>query len=500
MAVFRGALVCIVLVLLSACASSPDGAIRFGVSSAPINLDPRFTRDATSARINRLLYRQLVDFDTGLRPVASLASWRVLSPTHYRFVLSRKGRRFHNGKRLTARDVKATYDSVLDKTTASPHRTSVAIIRTILVVDDDTVDFILRKPDPMFPSYLVIGIMPEQALRQGHDFNHSPLGSGPFRFVSWSTNGEVTIQRLRDRQLVRFIHVGDANVRVLKLLRGEIDMLQNDLPVELRRYLLRKKGIYTLRRAGTNFTYLGINFRHPDLARRKVRKAIVHAIDREKIIRYLLGPKTRKAENIFPPEHWASARTIKPYRYDPALAWKLLAQAGYDSKRPLDITYKTSSDPFRIRLATIIQSQLKSAGIHVRLRSFDFATVFGDIKAGRFNLYSLTWVGVKSPDILRYIYHSRSVPPSGGNRGRYVNKMVDRLIEEAETSTTLSARIRAYRDIQKIVHDDLVYIPLWYEEHFFAARHDIKGYRIAGDGNYDSLMHVYRSREKQKAR
>ncbi len=484
-------LVCLSL-LLAACAAPPDGAIRFGIASPPINLDPRFARDATSARINRLLYRQLVDFDARMRPVASLAQWRRLSPVHYRFRLRRQGRRFHDGGRLTAQDVKATYDSVLDKRTGSPHRGSVAMIREIRVIDDDTVDFMLRRPDPMFPGYLTIGILPAKALAAGHAFSHAPIGSGPFRFVGWSNDGVVTIERRQDRQRIRFIPVANANVRVLKLLRGEIDMLQNDLPSELRQYLDRRQGIRTMRREGTNFTYIGINLRHPDLARRGVRRAIAHAIDRRRIIRFLLGPATRPAESIFAPEHWASAPGLKPYRYDPELARQLLRKAGYGPQHPLVIGYKTSSDPFRIRLATILQRQLQQVGIQMRLRSLDFATVFGDIKAGRFNLYSLSWVGVKSPDILRYVFHSKSVPPSGANRGRYHNPVVDRLIDEADNSDSLARRIVLYRRIQRIVHHDLVYIPLWYEEHFFAARSDIRGYRIAGDGNYDSLLHVHR--------
>jgi peptide/nickel transport system substrate-binding protein len=81
------------------------------------------------------------------------------------------------------------------------------------------------------------------------------------------------------------------------------------------------------------------------------------------------------------------------------------------------IVYTTSTDPFRLRLATIIQHQLSAAGFEVELRSYDWGTFYGDIRAGRFQMYSLMWVGIKLPEIFRYAFHSESRPPVGANRG-----------------------------------------------------------------------------------
>ena len=112
----------------------------------------------------------------------------------------------------------------------------------------------------------------------------------------------------------------------------------------------------------------------------------------------------------------------------------LLAQAGFTSDRPVRLTYTTSSDPFRIRLATILQHQLAEVGIECDLRSYDWGTFYGDIKAGRFQLYSLSWVGIKTPDIFSYVFHSRSIPPHGANRGRFIDDTANRLIDEAEAA------------------------------------------------------------------
>ena len=133
------ALIALVLALSAGCSRDTDNALRFGLAARPVTLDPRFATDATSARINRLLYRQLVEFDSAYKPVPSLASWEKMTDLHYRFSLRDSGRQFHNGSRLTAADVKATYEYVLDERNASPHRSALMEISRIEVHDDNIV-------------------------------------------------------------------------------------------------------------------------------------------------------------------------------------------------------------------------------------------------------------------------------------------------------------------------------------------------------------------------
>ncbi|MGD8590331.1 MAG: ABC transporter substrate-binding protein, partial [Chromatiales bacterium] len=222
----------------------------------------------------------------------------------------------------------------------------------------------------------------------------------------------------------------------------------------------------------------------------RVRRAIAHGIDRAAIIRFVLQRSARPAEALFPPEHWAGNPELTAIPYDPAQARALLAEAGYGPQRPLRLVYKTSSDPFRIRLATVIQSQLEAVGIEVELRSYDWGTFFGDIKAGRFQLYSLTWVGLRTPDSFRYIFGSDSLPPNGANRGRYVSGEVDSLLDRADAEQSLQERAASYRQIQQILHRDLPYVPLWYEDQLAASRLEITGYSLQADGNYDGLNQV----------
>ena len=478
------------VLIISACSDPQSPSIRFGLASAPISLDPRFATDASSSRINRLLYQRLVDFDSEFKAQPSLADWEVISPTHYRFTLKKIKRQFQNGESLDSDDVLATYSFILDPSNASPHRGSLQLINKIAVINNDVIDFFLDKPDPLFPGYLTIGIVPASVMKNKLSINRASMGSGLFRFVDWPGAGNLVIERGDDNLKVEFIAVKDATVRALKLIRGEVDILQNDLPGELTNYLGHKSGINVTHHGGTNFTYLALNLRDPLLADLRVRRAIAHAVNRNEIIRYLLGEKTMPANALLTKNHWAGLKETNEYKYDPVLAKKLLKDAGYDADNPLMLEYKTTSDPLRIRIATVIQQQLKQAGIILKLRSFDWATVYGDIKAGRFQMSSLSWVGIKNPDIFRYVFHSGSVPPKGANRGGYENAHVDELIDKAATVQDLTERAELYRQIQEIILKELPYIPLWYESHVMVSSDHISGYQLANDGNYDGLLSI----------
>lgn len=481
---------------LSACApnQAPTDAalIRFGIANAPRNLDPRLATDATSERLNRLLYSALIRFDDSSRAVPWIGAWEQLDALRYRFRLGTSGRQFSNHSRLTSSDVAATYGSVLDPATASPHQALLSIIKRIELIDDDHLTFHLREPDPLFPSYLGIGILPAGLIGSGHRFQREPVGSGPFRFAGWPRPGQVELVRKRDGQRIEFVTVKDPNVRVMKLLRGEIDLLQNDLPPELVGLLRRQPGIHIERTNGSNFSYLGFNLEDASSGDLNVRRAVAHGIDRAAILHYLFQDGARAAEALFPPEHWAGAPALMAYDHDPEQARSLLAATGHDRAHPLRLVYKTSSDPFRLRLATVIQAQLARVGIDLNIQSYDWGTFFGDIKAGRFQLYGLTWVGIRTPDIFRYVFHSASLPPDGANRGRYRSEFVDRLIERARAQADPRRQAMLYRKLQQRLHADLPYLPLWYEDQMFAARHDIRGYHLASDGNYDALSQVSR--------
>lgn len=474
------------LLALSGCARAPDGTLRIGLAAAPATLDPRYATDATSWRLCRLIYQAPADFDAQFRPVPALMDWTQLSPTRWRFTL-RGDPRFHDGAAVTAADVVATYRAVLDPGRASPHRGSLANVVEFRARDARAMEVELRRPDPLFPGLLVIGVLP------AHDAQRTsapePVGSGAFE-VGRRGPKSVTLVRRSDGLRVKFEVIENEITRALKLTRGELDLVPGGFAPEVAQWLARRPGLELIARDGSTFSYLGFNFAAGPTARPEVRAAISSAIDRSAILRYVFRGQARPAATLLVPTHWAGAPSLEQPVYDPARARRLLAGLGYTPEHPLTLTYKTSSDQFRLRLATIFKAQLAAVGIGLTVQSYDWGTFYADIKAGRFEVYGLSWVGLQLPDIFRYAFHSGAVPPLGANRGRYANARVDRLIERAEESDDLAQRATLYRELQAELVRDLAYAPLWYEQQIAVRGPRILGYDTDASGNFDALAHV----------
>ncbi len=467
------------LTLTTACQRDVEHqhTIHFAVAQAPINLDPRYATDAASERVNRLIYQSLVDFDAASKVIPSLATWHKVNDREYRLTLKKDRALFHNQTLLTSVDVVTTYQSIL-QLQDSPHKAEFANILNISAIDSENVSFQLKQDDPHFISKLIVGILPEKLISNGHDFSRNPVGNGPLKFVSWKN--KLRLLRVKDGQTISLQQVKDPTVRVLKLLRGETDLLQGDLPPELVKYLQSKSDIAVKTSAGANFSYLGLNMQDPLLKQLKVRQAIAHAIDREAVINKVMVGKTRIAGSLLPPEHYAGNAKLVAYDYDPARSKKLLQAAGV--KLPLKLVYKTSTDAQRVRFATILQAQMALAGITLEIRSLDWGTFFEEVKQGKFQLYGLTWVGIKTPEIYSKVFASDSTPPTGFNRGRYADDKLDALLAEQDWQAA-TARI----------HHQLPYIPLWYEGQPAAMRKEIQHYLPKPDGNWDDLATIKRS-------
>jgi len=469
--------------------SARDNIVRFGLASAVINLDPRYATDAASSRVIRLLYRSLVNFDAHFKAVPGCASWEKLKPLWYRFHLRDDCKPFHNGMPLRSDDVIATYASILDPAAASPFRQRLSIIKQMRRIDEKSLDFELRHDDPLFPAYLDIGLLPQPLIEKAYPFSTQAMGNGAFKLVRFDAPAELLLQRVKDGLQVEFVYVPEPTVRMLMLLRQEIDLCQNDLTPELVDYARQQKGLTVTQGQGSTFSYLGFNLRDPTLSDVSVRRAIAMSINREEIIRRVFYGAAAKASSVLVPDHWVFDRDFKTTDYNPQLAKQLLRQAGYGEK-PLHLSYKTSKDPFRIRLATIIQSQLAQVGIQMDIQSLDWGSFFADVKAGRFQLYSLSWVGIRTPDVYRHIFHSQSLPPKGANRGAFVNATVDGLLDAALDSNDMDRIRRNYSQVQQIVLQQLPYVPLWYEDHIAIGNSALDGYSLNRSGNYDSLINV----------
>jgi peptide/nickel transport system substrate-binding protein len=183
-------------------------------------------------------------------------------------------------------------------------------------------------------------------------------------------------------------------------------------------------------------------------------------------------------------------------RHDPAEAKRILDRAGYrdpdgDGAKPrFTLSYKTSQNELRRRIAAVVQEQLRRAGIAVEVQSREWGTFFSDIRNGNFQLYSLTWVGIADPDIYHYAFHSRLVPPGGANRSRYENPELDRLVEEGRRELSRPKRKEIYRKVQDLLARDLPVLPLWVNRNILVRDRRLAGFLLTPDEDYTSVREM----------
>lgn len=488
---------------LAGSSDHPPGYLVVGIESNPLNLDPRYATDANSVRIDALIYDALLRVDDKLRLRPGLASkWKMIDPRTYVFEL-RKHVKFHNGQALTARDVKYTYESILDPRNHSPKRPLLKALEAVDELDPYRVRFRLSVPYAPFPEQFTIGIVP--APSKGFDAPGAeiPPGSGPFMLDSIDRGERITLKANptyweAKPQLAGIIFkvVPDAMVRALEFKKGTIDFLQNDLEPDMLPWLRNNAHAVVDAHEGTTFQYIGVNLTHPILKNREVRQAIALAIDRDSIIRHLLKGYATPASGLLSPIHWAYNGSVPKWSFNPERAKRLLDHAGYPDPdgpgpRPrFRLSFKTTNLDLRKRIAEALKAQLARVGIELEIRTYEWGTFYSDIKKGNFHLYSLAWVGVMDPDIYYQLFHSASIPPNGDNRGHYSNPELDRLLEQGRRTMDTAARKAIYFEVQRILADELPYIPLWWVKNVIVRHRDIKGFIPYPDGDLISLKKV----------
>src|SRR5580692_6915044 len=463
----------ILLVPLLSCSTKPDpNTLVMVIENSPTNLDPRVGLDAQSERIDELLFDDLCTRDERFNIQPGLAErWDIPDPLTYVFHLHH-GVKFHDGRPLTSRDVKWTFDSLLQGKIRSTKAAAYRLVDRIDALDDYTVVFHLKEP---FVSLLwnvsdgAIGIVPHGS---GDEMSRTPIGSGPFRFVSAEPDKEVLIAR-NDQywgekprlQNVRFIVVPDTTTRALELRKGSADIAINALTSDMVLTLERDPNLAVMHAPGTVLSYLAFNLRDPVLKDERVRQAVAYAIDRRPFLEYLLRGFGRPANSVLPPESWAYNGDVPAYNHDPARARQLLEQAGYPEVNGVrfHLTMKSSTEESTRLMAAVLQQQLRQVGIALDIRTFEFATFFSDVTHGLFQLYSLRWVGGnEDPDIFEYLFHSSKFPPNGANRGYFADPRIDALVDQARQELDQNTRKQLYAEIQRTLADELPYINLWY--------------------------------------
>jgi len=489
------------------------GALRIAIEAAPTSLDPRFAADADSSRIAGLMHCSLVEpDDRGGWRAALATAWSQPDAQTWVFEL-RNDARFHNGDPVTADDVVATYRSVLDAKTASPKRAALSSVTRVAADSEHRVRFELSSANAALLDGATVGILPARvAAGPQSDEATGANGCGPYeaaeidphsillRAVNGWFGGPVTLAA------IEFRVVPDAVMRTLQLESGDLDLVQNALEPDAVRHLQeRERGGVSQRGVALSvsvtpydaYQYLGINHRHPALADVRVRRAIAHAIDRDAIVTWVLAGQAEVASGLIPPHHAGYEPHVRRYAYDPARARRLLDAAGYpdpDGDGPLPrlrLRYTTSTVELRRRIAEVIAAELGEVGIEISIESYEWGTFFQDIARGNYDLYSLAWIGIRDPDLLRVVFHSKMTPPAGSNRGFFANARIDRLTERGRAETDPSRRTAIYARVQRASARALPYIPMWWPKNVVVMSSRLEGFTPHPSGDLSALAHAH---------
>jgi len=493
----RAALVC--LLMIAACAKptplAPPGYLQVDLPTAPSAIDPRLAADAISARVAELIYDSMVRMDRDGNFSGDLAErFEHTSPNEIVFHL-RRDVRFSNGLPLTARDVKFTYDSILDPATLSIKRAVLTQMESLTVADDYTLIMRTRRPYAPALTMATLGVVPAGSPISNKAAFAAPPGTGPLRLASFARDEAVILARnpyyahpanVLSGLVLKV--VPDPTVRVLELTEGVCGFAENDaLQAELIPYLIAQPRLRIVRSPGNTYHYLIFNFRDARLRDLRVRRAIAYAIDREAIVASMVRGNARVATGLLAPENWAYDGGVTRYQFDHVKARTLLEASGYSpATHPLRLIYNTT--PEGRRLAEALQAMLARVGVILDIHTNEWATFYGDLRNGNFDIASSQWVGVGDPHQYYEIFDSHMTPATGGsNRGDYSNLRIDRLVEAGDSTLDPAARRAIYAQVQQLAADDLPYVSLWWDDNVAAMDRRLAGFEPYPNGSLISL-------------
>jgi peptide/nickel transport system substrate-binding protein len=495
---------------LAACRGpgTPAGEIVVLNETPILRLDPRFASATWEQKVSQLVAPGLVGLqDRGIGPTPGLAaSLTPLDDLTWEARL-RPDARFPDGSPVTAEDVRYTFDSVRDARLGSFFRkTWEDILVRVDVVDPVTIRFILKRPRASFITDQVFGIVSRKhaeprdralfaALAAGQpppplDVVDEVRGAGPYRvasrgadFVTLERNPHALVAPALPRLTVRTIR--DDNARVLALLGGSADAILNGVTPLVLETLEAEPGVVVQYAPSATLTYLGFNTRHALLKDRRVRQAIALAIDRTRLVEAKLRGRARVARSPLPEGNPYQSGDGRAWPHDPAMARRLLDEAGLpdpDGPGPrtrATLTWRTSNKRDRVAMAHAMARQLGEVGLDVEVRPFEFATFMEDVRKGNFDLFTMQFVDLVEPDVLRSLLHREKIPTpennyGGLNRFRYDDPAMNQALDAGLAVAAPERRKPHYATVQRLLMEELPFLPLWHEDNVLVHRRTLR--------------------------
>ena len=487
------------------------GTIIVGLQAEPTTLDAQQISDYNSHRAAYGVYDTLLRFtDESTEVEPGLAeSWDISDDGLVYTLHLRQGITFHDGADFNAEAVKFNLERQIDPNHPFHDTGEFAYAEftwgaadTIEVVDDATIRITLTEPFAPFLNHLAMHpaamVSPAAVEQYGADISINPVGTGPFKFASWTPGVEVILEKNPDYwrgapnvDQVIYRSIIEDQSRLTELEAGGINFMVNIPPDDLPR--LRDDARFTVvDQAGMHTWWVAFNQSKPPFDNPQVRQAINHAVNKQAIVDNLLQGTGVAAVNPLPPVVWSYTDDIQQYAYDPDKAKELLAEAGYPDGFSCSFWVPESGSGMQqpVAMGTAIQADLAVVGIDCQIETFEWGAYLDKVivppDQAEYDMFEMSWIGDNGdPDNHLYILlSSQQFPPQGYNMGFYNNPEVDDLLQEARVSLDRGVRTELYQEAQKLLAEDPPWLIIDHETQIVVMDQKIKNFKLHPTGPF----------------
>ena len=456
-------------------AQTRDETVIYALQSDVQNWDPpnSVLRESIILGYNVFDHLAARDLKTGKVGPSLAVSWKNLDDTTWEVKL-RKGVKFHDGSPFTARDVKATFDRVLNPENKLTARGNHAKIKSVEVVDDLTARFKTDGPYPLFVERLTAQVMESEKVikEKGHEWmQDNPVGTGPYKLVRWQKKQEHLLARNEDYwgpkpayKYVRVRIIPEQATQIAEVISGGVDIIKAVPPDQMD--VINKSGVARtttspiLRTAMIQLDQSGRAGANP-FQDRRVRLAANLAVDIDSIIKHVLNGLGDRVATTVNPMAFGFDPGLKPFKQDVAQARKLLADAGYPNGFEVGfLRGQPIVEPGVIQTSDAIVADLVKVGIRTKARMIGetgpLTNMVRDSKADPMFEWSWGYYSIFDADAIFYDVMTCNQPYS-----YYCNKEFDDLVIQGRSTLDTKRRADIYAKAQKLAHDDAAYLFKW---------------------------------------
>ena len=468
--------------------------IRIGLAEDPDVLDPSLARTYVGRIVFAAICDKLFDIDETAAVVPQLALSHETSADGKTVTIKlRPGVKLHDGEPMDAEAVKFSLERHLTLP-GSFRKAEIGAIASIDVVDPLTVRLNLRTPFAPLIAQLTdragMIVSPKAATATGDKFGQKPVCAGPYRFVERVQQDRIVVERFADYwdkdrvkiDRITYLPIPDSTVRLANLKSGQLDLIERALATDIKDIQADRR----LRLATQiDLGYMGMTInvasgegaKTPFAQDARLRLALSLAIDRAALNEVVFnGAALPGNQWVSPKSPWYQARHPVPAR-DLAKAKELVKASG--AKTPIVVDYMVPNNAETRQVAEVIQAMAAEAGFDMRIRVTEFATSLNEAEAGRYGAYMLNWSGRTDPDGNLFSFHKSGAPQ---NYGKYSNPEVDRILEEARTTSIMADRMALYDALAGILTREGSIIYLYHRPVIIAHSARLEGFKPVPDG------------------